>query len=41
MQWIQRLIVDDIGNEVLNIAPPIISRVFQERFNGIVLLPSP
>jgi len=36
MQWIQRLIVNNIKNEVIPIAPPIASRVFQELSNGIV-----
>mmetsp|Transcript_9308 Transcript_9308/g.16457 ORF Transcript_9308/g.16457 Transcript_9308/m.16457 type:complete len:487 (+) Transcript_9308:68-1528(+) len=38
LQWIQRLIVTNIGNGVLPIAPPIISRVFQEYSRGIVNL---
>jgi len=36
MQWIQRLIVQNINNAVIPIAPPITSRVFQELSNGIV-----
>lgn len=36
MQWIQRLIVDNMNNGVLSIPPPILSRVFQELSRGIV-----
>eukprot|EP00927_Polykrikos_kofoidii_P028849 TRINITY_DN25062_c0_g1_i2.p1 TRINITY_DN25062_c0_g1~~TRINITY_DN25062_c0_g1_i2.p1 ORF type:complete len:616 (+),score=86.25 TRINITY_DN25062_c0_g1_i2:154-2001(+) len=36
MQWIQRLIVNNMASQVLPIAPPILSRVFQELSNGIV-----
>lgn len=36
MQWIQRLIVDNMQNGVLPIPPPVISRVFQELSRGIV-----
>eukprot|EP00927_Polykrikos_kofoidii_P018952 TRINITY_DN1881_c0_g5_i1.p1 TRINITY_DN1881_c0_g5~~TRINITY_DN1881_c0_g5_i1.p1 ORF type:complete len:646 (+),score=80.32 TRINITY_DN1881_c0_g5_i1:83-2020(+) len=36
MQWIQRSIVQNMNAEVLKIAPPIASRVFQELSNGIV-----
>lgn len=36
MQWIQRLIVDNMGNGVLPIPPPVLSRVFQELSRGIV-----
>jgi len=36
MQWIQRLIVENTNNSVIPIAPPILSRVFQELSNGIV-----
>lgn len=36
MQWIQRLIVDSMSNGVLPIAPPVLSRVFQELSRGIV-----
>eukprot|EP00929_Paragymnodinium_shiwhaense_P059175 TRINITY_DN29626_c0_g2_i1.p1 TRINITY_DN29626_c0_g2~~TRINITY_DN29626_c0_g2_i1.p1 ORF type:complete len:514 (+),score=122.50 TRINITY_DN29626_c0_g2_i1:137-1678(+) len=36
MQWIQRLIVNDIQSGVLNIAPPILSRVYQELATGIL-----
>lgn len=38
LQWIQRLIVENIKSGVLPIAPPIISRVFQEYSRGIVNL---
>mmetsp|Transcript_63968 Transcript_63968/g.181673 ORF Transcript_63968/g.181673 Transcript_63968/m.181673 type:complete len:573 (+) Transcript_63968:190-1908(+) len=38
LQWIQRLIVENINNGVLPIAPPILSRVFQEFSRGIVNL---
>jgi len=36
MQWIQRLIVDNMGAGILPIPPPVISRVFQELSRGIV-----
>jgi len=36
MQWIQRLIVDNHNAGTINIAPPILSRVFQELANGII-----
>lgn len=35
-QWIQCLVVDNIGNGVLSIPPPILSRSFQEVANGMV-----
>merc|ERR1719221_2215102 len=38
LQWIQRLIVDNMGKSVLPIPPPVISRVFQELSRGIVNL---
>jgi|EP00927_Polykrikos_kofoidii_P071867 putative membrane protein len=38
LQWIQRLIVDRNNNGVIQIAPPILSRVFNELGNGIVNL---
>lgn len=38
LQWIQRLVVDAAGSGVLPIAPPILSRVFQELSRGIVNL---
>jgi len=36
LQWIQRAIVDNMGTGVLPIAPPILSRVFNELANGVV-----
>lgn len=36
LQWIQRLVVDASQSGVLPIAPPILSRVFQELSRGIV-----
>lgn len=36
LQWIQRLIVDNHHSGVVSIAPPILSRVFQELGNGII-----
>lgn len=36
MQWVQRLIVQSNDKKVIDIAPPILSRVFQELSNGIV-----
>eukprot|EP00928_Gymnodinium_smaydae_P004135 TRINITY_DN11437_c0_g2_i1.p1 TRINITY_DN11437_c0_g2~~TRINITY_DN11437_c0_g2_i1.p1 ORF type:complete len:524 (+),score=72.37 TRINITY_DN11437_c0_g2_i1:62-1633(+) len=36
LQWIQRLIVENTRNGTLDIAPPIMSRVFQELSRGIV-----
>eukprot|EP00927_Polykrikos_kofoidii_P030534 TRINITY_DN26258_c0_g1_i1.p1 TRINITY_DN26258_c0_g1~~TRINITY_DN26258_c0_g1_i1.p1 ORF type:complete len:575 (+),score=89.72 TRINITY_DN26258_c0_g1_i1:87-1811(+) len=36
MQWIQRLIIDMASDGVITVAPPILSRVFQELSNGIV-----
>lgn len=38
LQWIQRLVVDAASSGVLPIAPPILSRVFQELSRGIVNL---
>lgn len=38
LQWIQRLIVESEMNETLKIAPPILSRVYNELGNGIVNL---
>jgi len=38
LQWIQRLIVDSSKSGVIDIAPPILSRVFNELGNGIVNL---
>ena len=36
MNWIQRLVVDNIRSNTVEIAPPIVSRVFQEFSLGIV-----
>jgi len=36
LQWIQRLIVDNMASGVLSIPAPVISRVFQELSRGIV-----
>jgi len=36
LQWVQRLVVENSRNHVLDIAPPILSRVFQEFSIGIV-----
>lgn len=36
MQWIQRLVVDNVRTNTIDIAPPIVSRVFQEFSLGIV-----
>ena len=38
LQWIQRLIVESDAKQILKIAPPILSRVFNELGNGIVNL---
>merc|ERR1719261_1071062 len=38
LQWIQRLIVDANNSEAIKIAPPILSRVFNQLGNGIVNL---
>jgi len=38
LQWIQRLIVESEQKAILKIAPPILSRVFNELGNGIVNL---
>lgn len=38
LQWIQRLIVESSSADILKIAPPILSRVFNELGNGIVNL---
>lgn len=38
LQWIQRLIVESDAKQLLKIAPPILSRVFNELGNGIVNL---
>merc|ERR1719277_1643640 len=36
LQWIQRLIVENAESGIVSVAPPILSRVFQELSNGIV-----
>jgi len=36
LAWIQRLIIDNHNNGVIAVAPPILTRVFQELSNGIV-----
>merc|ERR1711862_367920 len=36
LQWIQQLVVDKHRDGVLQIAPPIVSRVFQELSRGMV-----
>eukprot|EP00929_Paragymnodinium_shiwhaense_P053904 TRINITY_DN27022_c0_g1_i1.p1 TRINITY_DN27022_c0_g1~~TRINITY_DN27022_c0_g1_i1.p1 ORF type:complete len:594 (-),score=92.36 TRINITY_DN27022_c0_g1_i1:188-1969(-) len=36
LQWIQQLIVNNIETGVISMAPPIVSRVFQELSNGII-----
>merc|ERR1712190_237012 len=36
VQWIQRLICDAMSSGVIPIAPPVISRVFQELSRGMV-----
>jgi len=38
LQWIQRLIVESEQNQTIKIAPPILSRVYNELGNGIVNL---
>lgn len=38
MQWVQRLIVDSDEQKVLKIAPPLLTRAFQELSRGIVNL---
>merc|ERR1719261_1862396 len=38
LQWIQRLIVEVNGKDVIKIAPPILSRVYNQLGNGIVKL---
>jgi predicted membrane chloride channel (bestrophin family) len=40
MQWIQRLVIDNIRSGVIDVAPPIVSRVFQEFSLGIVNIAS-
>merc|ERR1711879_1080798 len=36
LQWVQKLIVDANEEKLLNIAPPILSRVYNQLGNGIV-----
>ena len=38
LQWIQRLIVEAATADTIKIAPPILSRVFNQLVNGIVKL---
>merc|ERR1712232_6821 len=38
LQWMQRLIVEVNGKDVIKIAPPILSRVYNQLGNGIVKL---
>lgn len=38
LQWIQRLIVEANGKDIIKIAPPILSRVYNQLGNGIVKL---
>lgn len=38
LQWIQRLIGDANGKEIIKVAPPILSRVYNQLGNGIVKL---
>jgi len=38
LQWIQRIIVDASASELIKIAPPILSRVYNQLGNGIVRL---
>lgn len=38
LQWIQRLIVEANGRETIKVAPPILSRVYNQLGNGIVKL---
>lgn len=40
MQWIQRLVVDAIRAKIVDVDPPIVSRVFQEFSLGIVNIAS-
>merc|ERR1711988_1488145 len=37
MQWIQQLIINNISKGVIPTPPPIITRVFQELSNGIIM----
>jgi len=36
LQWVQRHIVEGMNSGILNVAPPILSRVFQELGRGVV-----
>eukprot|EP00441_Pelagodinium_beii_P039606 CAMPEP_0197640054 /NCGR_PEP_ID=MMETSP1338-20131121/14475_1 /TAXON_ID=43686 ORGANISM="Pelagodinium beii, Strain RCC1491" /NCGR_SAMPLE_ID=MMETSP1338 /ASSEMBLY_ACC=CAM_ASM_000754 /LENGTH=470 /DNA_ID=CAMNT_0043212859 /DNA_START=95 /DNA_END=1508 /DNA_ORIENTATION=+ len=38
LQWVQRLIVEANGKDIIKIAPPILSRVYNQLGNGIVKL---
>jgi len=38
LQWVQRLIVEADDDKTIDIAPPILSRVFQELSNGVVTM---
>merc|ERR1712190_510427 len=38
LQWVQRLIVEANSKDVIKIAPPILSRVYNQLGNGIVRL---
>merc|ERR1719313_652155 len=38
LQWIQRLIVHAEANQIIKVAPPILSRVYNQLGNGIVKL---
>eukprot|EP00928_Gymnodinium_smaydae_P005815 TRINITY_DN11999_c0_g3_i1.p1 TRINITY_DN11999_c0_g3~~TRINITY_DN11999_c0_g3_i1.p1 ORF type:complete len:507 (-),score=49.95 TRINITY_DN11999_c0_g3_i1:29-1462(-) len=37
-QWVQRLIINNTRNGVLDVSPPILSRVYQELSRGFVIL---
>merc|ERR1712048_780387 len=38
LQWVQHLVCEGQKNGILWIAPPILSRVFQELSNGVVIV---
>merc|ERR1712203_1039436 len=38
LQWVQRLIVEANGKDIIKIAPPILARVYNQLGNGIVKL---
>jgi len=38
LQWIQRAICEAAGSDVIKVAPPILSRVYNQLGNGIVML---